>query len=72
MARKTTTRRTSYSRKSKPQRSFLASGLRFIIYSFLVILFFSTIYHYRDGLAYYLGFKSSKVLDENEVDKHLS
>lgn len=72
MARRTTTRRTTYSRKTKPQRSFLASGLRFIIYSFLVILFFSTIYHYRDGLAYYLGFKSSKVLDEDEVDKHLS
>jgi lysozyme len=30
------------------------------------------IYHYRAGLAYYLGFKSEKVLDEDEVDKHLS
>jgi len=72
MARKSTSRRNSYSRKSKPQRSFLASGLRFVIYTFLVILFFGTVYHYRHGLAYYLGFKSSKVLDEDAVDKHLS
>ncbi|BFM42251.1 glycoside hydrolase family 25 protein [Flavobacterium sp. CFS9] len=72
MARKTTTRRTSNSRKSKPQRSILASGLRFIIYSFLVLLFCATVYHYRDGLAYYLGFKSNKVLEEDAVEKHLS
>ncbi|MDA6068821.1 glycoside hydrolase family 25 protein [Flavobacterium sp. AC] len=69
MARKTT-RRTPYSRK--PQKSILCRVIRFIIYSFFVLLFLAAVYHYRDGLAYYLGFKSDKVLDEDAVDKHLS
>lgn len=71
MARKTT-RRTSYSRNSKPQKSIFAKAIRFIIYSFFILLFCAAVYHYRDGLKYYLGFKSTKVLDEDEVDKHLS
>ncbi|KRD07446.1 glycoside hydrolase [Flavobacterium sp. Root901] len=69
MARKTT-RRTSYSRK--PERSLLSKVIRFIIFSFLALLFFAVIYHYRRGLAYYLGFKTEKVLEEDAVDKHLS
>lgn len=71
MARKTT-RRASYSRKSQPGRSFFSKVIRFIVFSFLIALFLGTIYHYRAGLAYYLGFKTEKVLDEDEVDKHLS
>jgi lysozyme len=39
---------------------------------FLGLLFLFAVYHYRDGLAYYLGFKSNKVLGEDEVAKHLS
>lgn len=69
MARKTT-RRTSYSRKSEP--SFFRKVIRFIVFSFFAVLILGMIYHYRTGLAYYLGFKSEKVLDEDEVDKHLS
>ncbi|MBS7255499.1 glycoside hydrolase family 25 protein [Flavobacterium branchiicola] len=69
MARKTT-RRTSYSRKSEP--SFFRKVIRFIVFSFFAVLILGIIYHYRAGLAYYLGFKSEKVLDEDEVDKHLS
>ncbi|OXB07642.1 glycoside hydrolase family 25 protein [Flavobacterium pectinovorum] len=71
MARKTTTRRNSYS-KAKPKRSVFGSAIRFIFYSCLVLIFLGTIYHYRAGLAFYLGFKSGKVLEEDEVDKHLS
>ncbi|OXA81485.1 lysozyme [Flavobacterium aquidurense] len=71
MARKTT-RRTSYSRKSQPTRSAFSKVIRVIVFSFLGLLFIGTIYHYRAGLAYYLGFKSDKVLDEDAVDKHLS
>lgn len=71
MARKTT-RRTSYSRKTQPTRSTFSKMVRFVVYSFLALLFIGTIYHYRSGLAYYLGFKSNKVLDEDAVDKHLS
>jgi lysozyme len=71
MTRKTT-RRTSYSRKTQPTRSAFSKVIRFIGFSFLAVLFFGTIYHYRAGLAFYLGFKSDKVLEEDEVDKHLS
>lgn len=71
MAKKTT-RRTSYSRKSQPSRSVFSKMIRFIVFSFLLLILLAAVYHYRDGLAYYLGFKSSKVLDEDAVDKHLS
>ncbi|WP_035650281.1 glycoside hydrolase family 25 protein [Flavobacterium sp. ASV13] len=70
MARKTTYRKT-YARKPAG-RSFFSKLIRFIVFAFLAVLFIGTIYHYRAGLAYYLGFRSGKVLDENEVDKHLS
>nr|WP_294925812.1 glycoside hydrolase family 25 protein [uncultured Flavobacterium sp.] len=65
-------RKTSYSRKAKPKKSIFRRSLRFIIFSFFVLLFVGIIYHYRDGLSYYLGFESDKVLGEDEVDKHLS
>jgi lysozyme len=71
MARKTTTRRNSYS-KTKPKKSVFSRAIRFIFYSCLVLIFLGTVYHYRAGLAFYLGFKSGKVLEEDEVDKHLS
>ena len=70
MARKTTYRKT-YSRKPAG-RSFLSRVFRSLLLIFFALLFIGIIYHYRKGLAYYLGFKSEKVLDEDEVDKHLS
>jgi lysozyme len=71
MARKTTNRRNSYSR-AKPKKSIFSKGIRFIMYAALLLILLGAIYHYRAGLAYYLGFKSGKVLEEDEVDKHLS
>ncbi|PBJ13823.1 glycoside hydrolase family 25 protein [Flavobacterium sp. ACN6] len=70
MARKTTYRKT-YPRKPAG-RSFLSKLFRALLLIFFSLLFIGVIYHYRKGLAYYLGFKSEKVLDEDEVDKHLS
>ncbi|MBZ4036595.1 glycoside hydrolase family 25 protein [Flavobacterium sp. 17A] len=70
MAKKTTYRKT-YARKPAG-RSFLGKLFRAFILIFFALLFIGIIYHYRKGLAYYLGFKSEKVLDEDEVDKHLS
>lgn len=72
MKRKTTSRRTTYNRKAKPNKSIFGRALRFVVMTGLGLLFLFGIYHYRDGLAYYLGFKSDKVLSEDEVDKHLS
>ncbi len=71
MAKKNTTRRNSYS-KAKPKRSVFGRATRFVFYTCLLLIFLGTIYHYRAGLAFYLGFKSGKVLEEDEVDKHLS
>jgi lysozyme len=70
MARKTTYRKT-YSRKPAG-RSFLSRLFRGLLLIFFGLLFIGIIYHYRKGLAYYLGFKTEKVLDEDAVDKHLS
>lgn len=70
MARKTTYRKT-YSRKPAG-RSFLSRFFRSLLLILFALLFIGIAYHYRKGLAYYLGFKSEKVLDEDEVDKHLS
>ncbi|WP_345146460.1 glycoside hydrolase family 25 protein [Flavobacterium ginsengiterrae] len=58
--------------RKKQGRSFFSKVIRFIVFSLLMVLFIGTIYHYRAGLAYYLGFKTNKVLEEDEVDKHLS
>lgn len=70
MARKTTYRKTT-SRKSNSE-SFLSKVFRRLSLLFFAVLFIGIIYHYRKGLAYYLGFKTEKVLDEDSVDKHLS
>ncbi|AOC95344.1 MULTISPECIES: glycoside hydrolase family 25 protein [Flavobacterium] len=70
MARKTTYRKT-YSRKPAG-RSFLSRLFRGLLLIFFGLLFIGIIYHYRKGLAYYLGFRTEKVLEEDEVDKHLS
>lgn len=72
MKRKTASRKTSYGRKSKPGKSILGRAFRFIVMFCMCLIFLFAIYHYRDGLAYYLGFKSGKVLDEDKVAKHLS
>lgn len=69
MARKTTCRKTA-SRKSS--RSFFSKILRFISFSVFAILFVAVIYHYRRGLAYYLGFKSNKMSEKEIEDKRLS
>ena len=72
MKRKTPSRKTSYNRKSKSDKSIFSRAFRYIVMMSLGLLFLFAIYHYRDGLAYYLGFKSNKALDEDEVAKHLS
>src|SRR6188768_1110277 len=72
MKRKTPSRKTSYNRKAKTNKSIFSSAFRYIVMISLGVLFLFSIYHYRNGLAYYLGFKSNKVLEEDEVAKHLS
>ena len=69
MARKTTYRKTT---SKKSGRSFFSSVFRFISLSLLALLFVAVIYHYRRGLAYYLGFKSDKISEKEAEDKRLS
>ena len=69
MARKTTYRKTT---SKKSGRSFFSSVFRFIFLSLFALLFVAVIYHYRRGLAYYLGFKSDKLSEKEAEDKRLS
>lgn len=64
MARKTTSKKSG--------RSFFSSVFRFISLSLFALLFVVVIYHYRRGLAYYLGFKSDKLSEKEAEDKRLS
>jgi lysozyme len=63
-------RRTSYTRKAKPTKSLFGQVLRFVVVSGFAMLFLGIVYHYRHGLAYYLGFKSNRT--EDTVEKRLS
>lgn len=69
MKRKKTYRKTI---PKKPDRSILSRILRFIFLTIFTLLFLGAIYHYRIGLAYYLGFKSDKVSEKEAEEKRLS
>lgn len=71
MRRKTT--RTVTKRTNRKKTSFFSGKLRsYSIIGFFILLFIGVIYHYRIGLAYYLGFKSYKTQYEAAEDKRIS
>ena len=60
-------------RSGKKSAFWSGSRLRILFGSFFFLFLFGAIYHYRDGLAYYLGFKSHKVSKQQTAeDKRLS
>lgn len=70
MAKRTTRKRLALKAKKKPT---LLNKLRPLLIGFLIlVLVFATGYHYRNGLAYYLGFKSDKVNKENAEKQKLA
>lgn len=72
MRRKPVRRKPVPFRKSKKKASFFSGKVgRYSGILFLVVFVVGTAYHYREGLAYYLGFKSDKVL-QSATSKHLS
>lgn len=72
MRRKPVRRKSVPFRKSKKKASFFSGKVgRYSGILFLVVFVVGTAYHYREGLAYYLGFKSDKVL-QSATSKHLS
>jgi lysozyme len=73
MRRKTTRSKTVIRRKPKKESSFFSRKLRqYSIIGFFVLLFFGIGYHYRNGLLYYLGFKSYKIQYEKAEAKRIS
>ena len=67
------TRRTTVVRKTKRQATAMSGKLlRLSIIAFCILFLLGVSYHYRNGLAYYFGFKSNKYLKENTEAKRLS
>lgn len=69
MKKATPKNRSTVKRKSKKKDSWMRT---FLVLSFVLVLISGTAYHYRNGLAYYLGFKTDKVLKEEAERKRLS
>ena len=73
MRRTTTRRKPVIRRKPRKKGSFFSGKLRsYSIIGFFVLLFLGVGYHYRNGLLYYLGFKSYKLRYEQAEAKRIS
>ena len=73
MRRKTTRSKPVIRRKTRKKTSiFSGKFIRFSIIGFFILLFLGIGYHYRDGLLYYLGFKSYKLKYEQAEAKRIS
>ena len=60
-------------RRTKSKSTFIFRKiLRYSLIAFFIALFLGIGYHYRDGLAYYLGFKSYKLKYEQAEAKRIS
>lgn len=65
-------RRPVYRRKPK-KKSFFSGRIRTFTFTVLIIvLLLGTAYHYRTGLAYYLSFKTDKILKKNAEAKRIA
>jgi lysozyme len=73
MRRKTIRSKTIVRRKPRKKSSFFSGNrLRLSIIGFFILLIIGLGYHYRNGLLYYLGFKSYKLKYEQEEAKRFS
>jgi lysozyme len=73
MRRTTTRKKTVIRRKPRKKASFFSGKVRsYSIIGFFILLFLGVGYHYRDGLLYYLGFKSYKLKNEAAEAKRIS
>ena len=72
--RRTTTRgKTTIRRKPRKKTSFFSGKLRkYSIFGFFILLFLGIGYHYRNGLLYYLSFKSRHASFEEAEAKRIS
>ena len=73
MKRKTTRVTTTIRRKPRKKASFFSGKVRsYPIIAFFILMFLGIGYHYRNGLLYYLGFKSYKLRFEQAEAKRIS
>ena len=73
MRQKTTRSKTTIRRKPRKKGSLFSGKVRsYSIIGFFILLFLGVSYHYRDGLLYYLGFKSYKLNYEQAEAKRIS
>lgn len=62
MRQKTVRSKTTIKRKSREKGSFFSGKwFRFLIIGFFIFIFLGFGYYHRDGLLYYLGYKSNKI-----------
>ena len=73
MGRSSNRSRTPIRRKVRKKGSFFSEKLlRFSLITFVIVSFLGLAYHYREGLAYYFGFKSDKIRLEKAEAKRIS
>ena len=73
MAKRVVRKRTAVVRKRQKKATFFSGKfLRYSIITFLILLITGVGFHYRNGLAYYLGFKSDKALKAKSEAKRIS
>jgi lysozyme len=73
MKRKTTRSTNPIRRKPRKKESLFSGKVRsYSIIAFFILLFLGVGYHYRNGLLYYLGFKSYKIQYEQAEAKRIS
>lgn len=70
--RKKTVRRTTTRRVKKKSGFLSGSVVKFLVGFALIAVFVAGCYHYRQGILYYLGFKSTVLSKQQEEEKRLS
>lgn len=73
MRKQAVRRKATVVRKPKKKAAVFSGKLvRYLIVAFLIALLIGIGFHYRNGLAYYLGFKSDKTSRAESEDKRIS
>ena len=72
MKRQTVKRRKPQTRRSIKKNTLLQRLIKYALYFLLFSVVIALGYHYRNGLAYYLSFKSNKIAREAAEEKRIS
>ncbi|QBN18385.1 glycoside hydrolase family 25 protein [Flavobacterium nackdongense] len=73
MSRTSSRSKTTYRRKPRKKTPIFSGKIRsYSIIAFFILLLLGVGYHYRNGLLYYLGFKSYKIRYEQAEAKRIS